>query len=105
MDKEGGCQMSIESHAHTFQLHIHMHIFFLFCCCFLLLLQHAHIHLHAQILEDHYGKSDPAGVAKVKQLYRDLDLETKFQVRIIVLLPNDKSVAVVCACCRCWLGW
>lgn len=32
-----------------------------------------------QVLIDHYGKSDPAGVAKVKQLYKDLELEAKFQ--------------------------
>merc|ERR1719162_2308705 len=32
-----------------------------------------------QVLIDHYGKSDPAGVAKVKALYRDLELEAKFQ--------------------------
>lgn len=32
-----------------------------------------------KILEEHYGKSDPEGVAKVKQLYKDLELEKIFQ--------------------------
>jgi farnesyl diphosphate synthase len=31
-----------------------------------------------QVLVDHYGKEDPAGVAKVKQLYKDLEIEAKF---------------------------
>jgi len=32
-----------------------------------------------QILVAHYGKNDPEGVAKVKALYKDLELEAKFQ--------------------------
>jgi len=32
-----------------------------------------------KLLEEHYGKPSPEGVAKVKQLYRDLDLEKMFR--------------------------
>jgi len=34
---------------------------------------------HRKLLEEHYGKSDPAGVAKVKELYKELELEAQFK--------------------------
>uniref|UniRef100_A0A061RPF1 Farnesyl diphosphate synthase n=1 Tax=Tetraselmis sp. GSL018 TaxID=582737 RepID=A0A061RPF1_9CHLO len=34
---------------------------------------------HRKLLEEHYGKPEPEGVAKVKQIYRELGLEKDFQ--------------------------
>jgi hypothetical protein len=31
-------------------------------------------------LQEHYGKKDPGGVAKVKELYKELELEKQFKV-------------------------